>query len=106
MGFLIVAIQSATSTFFARRGVVPSENGAFLGSREFFISERGMQVRRSGSETIVEWQAVQDFTSTPYHFLYDFSDLKPEGAIFGRCRAFRRTLGDSVVVSPVLRESA
>ena len=67
VGFLIVAIQSATSTFFARRGVVPSENGAFLGPREFVISERGMQVRRSGSETIVEWQAVQDFTSTPYH---------------------------------------
>jgi len=67
VGFLIVAIQSATSTFFARRGVVPSENGAFLGPREFVISERGLQVRRSGSETMVEWQAVQDFARTPYH---------------------------------------
>jgi len=73
VGFLIVAIQIAASTHFARRGVLPTENGAFLGPREFVISEKGLQIRRSGAQTVVEWQAVQDFTSTP-HYLFIWTD--------------------------------
>ena len=67
VGFLIVLIQTAVSTFLARSRTAPSENGAFLGPRETVLSANGVQVRRSGSLFSAEWQAVQDVTRTPDH---------------------------------------
>lgn len=68
IGFAVVGVTIVMTLYLVRKRLSPSEDGAVLGGREYWLTDDSLHVKTPAADATLQWAGVRSLEETGEHF--------------------------------------